>query len=197
MKSYLWGPYYWYFFHALTFTYEKDKKEIYKNFFYNIKNILPCPVCRLHYSKYIEKYKPDDYLNSKKEMIDWLYRFHNRVNKGLRKKQFNYKNLSINSIDLNMLLKMIDIMLSDKINNNIENYKLFFKQIIYIFPNKKLRKELLLFLKIKINKFNDLKLWYNSLKTKLLINSYLIKIDELIIDCYKFKKTKYYYTICY
>lgn len=198
MKSYIWGPYFWYLFHFITFNYDHEKIQIYKQFFNNIKYILPCPICRTHYSKFIDKYKPDKYLNSKDNFIKWMIDFHNIVNKGLKKKQINYSD-ALNlykQYDISKFFKMFNLLLEDPVNENFYNYKLFFQYISYIFPCKKIRNQLFInyFQNQKyINNFNDLRYWLHINLNKIITNSYLIEYDSIIVDCFKFNYTEYYY----
>ena len=89
--SRIWATPVWNFFH--TFAEKIDEKFYEKNYIVCYKiiklicHILPCPYCKNHASKYINKINP--YTLKKKENFRlMLYNFHNFVNKRLRKKKF-------------------------------------------------------------------------------------------------------------
>lgn len=96
MNPKLWGPHAWIFLHYITLGYpdcpDKQSKEAYKNFFINIKDILPCDTCKKHYSENIEKYPlTDKIMDSKERLFKWLVDLHNEVNKKNGKKEMTYK----------------------------------------------------------------------------------------------------------
>lgn len=128
MNKNIWGPSGWLFMHSISFQYpeyptEEDKNN-YKVFFESLKNTIPCPKCREHYSENL-KQKPIQ-LNSRDELIQWVIDIHNEVNKKNSKKiysrkeveklylsKYNYsikENLTENS-SMNMLLIIILIFL--------------------------------------------------------------------------------------
>jgi len=96
MKPEVWGPHAWIFLHSITFNYPdnptEDEKKHYKNFFENLKFILPCDLCKEHYKINIKKKKlTDKVLSSRKNLIEWLIDIHNEVNKRNKKKKLKYK----------------------------------------------------------------------------------------------------------
>jgi len=84
MDTRYWGPSGWKLLHSITFNYDKDKKEYYKEFFYNIAFVLPCKFCRKSYSEYITELPIEDSLSSKEEFTKWFWKIHNKVNDKLR-----------------------------------------------------------------------------------------------------------------
>lgn len=128
MNKNIWGPSGWLFMHSISFQYpenptEEDKNN-YRVFFESLKNTIPCPKCREHYSENL-KQKPIQ-LNTRDELIQWVIDIHNEVNEKNSKKiysrqeveklyssKYNYsieKNESIES-NMNMLLIVILIFL--------------------------------------------------------------------------------------
>ena len=106
-KGLLWGHYSWLLMHWLSINLKKeheksDLKHI-KNIIYNIFYTLPCHTCRTHAKQYT-KNNPFNKIKSQKELVIYLYNFHNIVNKRTNKKQFNitdiakYKNLDYTTI---------------------------------------------------------------------------------------------------
>lgn len=95
MNSKIWGKHAWIFLHSITFAYpdnpsEEDKRN-YKNYFESLQNVLPCDVCKINYKNNIKKIPITEYLDSKTELISWLVKIHNEVNKELGKKHYSGK----------------------------------------------------------------------------------------------------------
>lgn len=95
MDPKIWGPSGWLFLHTITFNYptnptEEDKKN-YKLFFESLKNVIPCPICSEHYKENLKKIPIK--LNSKDELIEWLFDIHNSVNKFKGEKVYTHEDL--------------------------------------------------------------------------------------------------------
>ena len=93
MEPTIWGPPAWKFLHTITFQYpeyptDKDKKE-YFIFFNSLRNVLPCPNCREHYSNNFQKYPIR--LESRNDLIEWLIDIHNEVNEMTQKRKYSYE----------------------------------------------------------------------------------------------------------
>lgn len=85
----LWGPHFWKVFHITAFGYpdnpnEKDKK-VYKNFYKNFANILPCNKCSEDSRKMNEFIVWDSVLENRSSLIKWTYEYHDSVNLKLGK----------------------------------------------------------------------------------------------------------------
>lgn len=87
----IWGPPMWESIHSIAFGYPveptEEHKINYKNFFINLKNVLPCRYCRESYEEFI-KTDPDARLmdtvfESRDTLTEWVYKLHQRVNKKL------------------------------------------------------------------------------------------------------------------
>ncbi len=78
----VWGPIFWDAMHIVSLAYpvqpsEEDKAGA-KAFFESLSVVLPCPICRTHYS---EKIKASPVATgSKGELIYWVWDIHNQVN---------------------------------------------------------------------------------------------------------------------
>lgn len=78
-----WGPSAWKLMHSIAFT-MPDNADVhtqkqYSNFYESLADVLPCPSCRIHFKKHIEKHPiPTD---TSDELAQWVYRAHNAVNK--------------------------------------------------------------------------------------------------------------------
>lgn len=86
----VWGPHTWFFLDSVVLSLPNklnyEQKNIYKNFFTSLQNILPCEACREHYKENLKKYPLTDEILSKKEnMIKWLLNVHNNVRRDAKK----------------------------------------------------------------------------------------------------------------
>lgn len=91
-----WGSDLWNVLHYITTKYDLRKKSEYKIFFYNVvPAILTCKKCSNNYKNHIRNYPIK--LNSKNDLIIWLYNIHNQTNKTLDKPIYPLK-LFINKI---------------------------------------------------------------------------------------------------
>ena len=93
MMTKVWGPAGWLFLHCITFGYpyainpnneaHLNKKKDYFNFFYNLGNVLPCKYCRESYKVYFNELDLMNSLNTRKDIVKWLYDMHNKINRKL------------------------------------------------------------------------------------------------------------------
>jgi hypothetical protein len=89
----VWGPPGWMFLHSITMGYpikinDYDEKHIIRKnqmkiFFESIGHVFPCKYCRQSYIKFIKELPIDNYLNSRKNLVLWFYKIHNKVNNKL------------------------------------------------------------------------------------------------------------------
>ena len=95
MDPEIWGPHAWIFLHTVTLNYPNNPtmydKQHYKNFFINLHHILPCDWCSKNYIHHLQKYPIDNYLNTKKNLVQWLIHIHNEINKIFNKKTIDYQ----------------------------------------------------------------------------------------------------------
>jgi hypothetical protein len=111
-SSEVWGPSVWTFFHTLA---EKINEKYFFKLRSNIFNIikltcrnLPCPKCASEASIFLEKTNINK-INNKQEFINFIYMFHNYVNKKKNKPLFSstklniYKNIHLSSAFLNFI----------------------------------------------------------------------------------------------
>jgi len=89
----LWGNHGWVFLQHVALSYpnqpNKEIKQNYKDFFYSIKNILPCETCAMNYLDHIKKIPIDNYLKNRNTLFSWIIKIHNEVNKITNKKMLN------------------------------------------------------------------------------------------------------------
>ena len=152
IMSKIWSNPTWAFFH--TFAEKVDEsfynrnRDICLQIIKTICNILPCPICRVHATNYMKKIKIQQ-LRTKNDFRMMLFKFHNQVNRRLRKPSFNAKDLGKykvyaikNSINLMhyelqrfqkgsglfaINLTRPDLTMLDNIKTSIHKYERFFR----------------------------------------------------------------------
>ena len=96
MSSNNWGPLTWLLLHTLTIKlkdeYYDTEKEALFNLIKNICNNLPCPYCRHHARKVVNNVNIKN-LKTKKDLMMFIFNFHNEVNSRLKKPLFKVENL--------------------------------------------------------------------------------------------------------
>lgn len=90
----LWGPPGWKFIHYTALGYPEkpslQDKNNYKIFFNNLKNILPCLLCRNNYRTHIQQHPIDNHLDSNIDLFNWTIDIHNMTNKENNKRIYSY-----------------------------------------------------------------------------------------------------------
>jgi len=88
----VWGPFFWHTIHIAALGYPKDPtytdKRAAKEFFESLQFMLPCGVCREHYSKHIKESPISTFLDRRADLFRWTITIHNEVNKSLHKPQW-------------------------------------------------------------------------------------------------------------
>ena len=92
-----WGPKLWFMLHTISFNYPdsptyNDKVNT-KNFYEILRYIIPCDVCRVHYTEHLGNMPIDNYLDSKENLIMWVLKLHNTVNISLDKPTWTLEQL--------------------------------------------------------------------------------------------------------
>jgi hypothetical protein len=82
----VWGPHGWFFIDSIVLSLPNnlsyEQKNIYKNFFTSLQDVLPCEACREHYKQHLIKFPLTDNILSKKEnFIKWILNVHNNIRK--------------------------------------------------------------------------------------------------------------------
>ena len=89
MDTGFWSPHAWVFLHAVTAAYPlkptMDDKKRFKQFFMLLKHVLPCPNCAKHFSDLSNKIDIDKYLDTRDQLMYWLYLIHSDINQELGK----------------------------------------------------------------------------------------------------------------
>lgn len=85
----LWGPFFWHTIHIVALGYPKDPtysdKKAAKEFFESLQHLIPCSICRNHYTKHIQSTPITPSLDTREHLIQWTIDIHNEVNKMLKK----------------------------------------------------------------------------------------------------------------
>lgn len=89
IHSKVWGQYLWRLLHTLTYSYNTkmpdELKGKYIRFFHVLKDFIPCPICRNHYTQRMTKNPPENNMKTTDDFVSWLNNLHNEVNAGLGK----------------------------------------------------------------------------------------------------------------
>jgi len=152
-----WGPSYWYIIHLLSYTFEEDKYDHYRDFFSFLKIFLPCDVCRPKYLAFLEQY-PFEENSTPSEFLEWTLKMHNYINRALKKREYTLEELdelyirdNRLQIDTEKLREFLNyVALYFKIiTENSEYYSFvdqleqiynkFFLCLIFIYPDKEYR----------------------------------------------------------
>jgi len=92
-----WGPSGWKFLHCIASTYPlhptKTQQREYYRFFRSLGPVLPCQLCRPHYERYLQIHSIFPALQSRRHLCEYLFRFHNHVNRRLGKRVLSKKEL--------------------------------------------------------------------------------------------------------
>jgi len=97
----IWGPKVWYILHRLSFySNRKDVCAAWKTFLRLLSETIPCALCRNHMREYMIAnslvFKPTDDSNKiRSTIVEWLYNFHNHVNRSLKKEEYPYDLLEL------------------------------------------------------------------------------------------------------
>jgi hypothetical protein len=94
MEPNIWGKHAWIFLHSVSMNYpdnpsNQDRKN-YKDFFENLKYVLPCEVCKKHFTQHIQRNPIEPALHSKRKLVEWVIEVHNQVNITLNKPTMTY-----------------------------------------------------------------------------------------------------------
>jgi hypothetical protein len=85
----VWGPFFWHTIHIVALGYPKEPnytdKRAAKEFYESLSFLLPCGVCREHYSKHLHANPITTFLDTRKDLLTWTIMIHNEVNKMLNK----------------------------------------------------------------------------------------------------------------
>ena len=89
----IWGPHYWFFLHTISMSYpvypNAVTKKKYYDFVQNIPLFIPVESMAGEFSKLLDQYPVQPYLDNKESFIRWVWFIHNKINKKLEKPQIS------------------------------------------------------------------------------------------------------------
>jgi hypothetical protein len=98
MDPTIWGPKLWFFIHTIALNFPEnptfEQKKYYESFFENLKYIIPCDKCRLHYTQRQNINPVSKYLTDPNALFKYTIDLHNEVNKSLGKRIYSYEEVS-------------------------------------------------------------------------------------------------------
>ena len=85
----IWGPHYWFFLHTIAMSYPKfpnavTKKKYYE-FIQNIPLFIPVEQIAGEFSKLLDQYPVQPYLDNRESIVRWTWFIHNKINEKLEK----------------------------------------------------------------------------------------------------------------
>lgn len=91
-----WGPHIWKALHYVSIGYPENptegQKQKYKEFYLLLQDVLPCQLCREHYSENLKKAPlTNDILSDREKLIKWVIDIHNIVNEMNGKNKMRYQ----------------------------------------------------------------------------------------------------------
>lgn len=93
-----WGPRLWFFIHTISLNYPDNPTyndiKNYEDFFENLKYIIPCDKCKLHYSQRLNANPVSKHLTDSNTLFIWTIDLHNEVNKSLGKRIYTYEEVA-------------------------------------------------------------------------------------------------------
>jgi len=95
MSPAVWGPIFWTTMHIVSLGYPAEPTEADKAgaiaFFNSLATTIPCPICKTHYKVFLEKSPVEAVINSRHELIHWVFDLHNDVNEQLGKRRISFQ----------------------------------------------------------------------------------------------------------
>ena len=95
MSPAVWGPIFWTTMHIVSLGYpskpSEDDKVGAAAFYNSLATVIPCPICKTHYGTFLKASPVENALNSRHELIHWVYELHNNVNTQLGKPRITFQ----------------------------------------------------------------------------------------------------------
>lgn len=152
MKKDVWGPCIWKTLHVLTVKIKDDcfieQREKLIEMITHICSHLPCPICSTHAQGMIRRMKLKN-VQTKDQLIRFIFLMHNEVNKRLKKKLFIYEDVKAHYESMNTKNILLDYY-----NKNL-NMNYGEKMMLYSFHRKNFLKIFRQYLQQHIQYFDD------------------------------------------
>ena len=88
-----WGPFFWHTMHICALGYPVKPtyghKKAAKEFYEALAFLIPCPICRDHYTEFLKQMPITPFLDRRDDLFKWTVAVHNKVNETLGKPQFS------------------------------------------------------------------------------------------------------------
>ena len=95
MSPDVWGPIFWNAMHIATLGYDEtpteEEQKAAANIFNSLKFMIPCPICRHHYSMILKTDPVEPVVVSRTKLVQWAFQIHNRVSKEIGNKEFSWE----------------------------------------------------------------------------------------------------------
>ena len=89
LDSQVWGPHMWFFLHTTAMTYpvrpNAITKKKYYEFIQNLPLFIPIEHMSSQFTKLLDEYPIQPYLDTKESFIRWVWFIHNKINEKLEK----------------------------------------------------------------------------------------------------------------
>lgn len=80
----VWGPFFWNTLHLVALGYSANptyvEKRAAKEFYESLTKLIPCPICREHYTAHLKEMPISSSLDNRKDLFTWTVKLHNKVN---------------------------------------------------------------------------------------------------------------------
>jgi hypothetical protein len=85
MDPSVWGPPLWFVMQSIAMNYPETnpsylQQRNHHDFYHSLRNVLPCTVCREHYTELLKLYPIGPSLGSRNDLVAWVVLIHNKVN---------------------------------------------------------------------------------------------------------------------
>jgi len=142
-----WGPQVWAFFHTIAEKVDAgffiQKRETLINIIKQIASLLPCPICREHALQNLTKIN-FAYITTKERYIQFLFEFHNIVNRMLNKPEFaenkleQYKSYNLEKVWQNFYAVMYRNYFNQRnLNESMLRRKMLSEIQLFLITNKR------------------------------------------------------------
>jgi hypothetical protein len=95
MSPAVWGPIFWTTMHIVSLGYSMNptsqEREAAVQFYESLQYVIPCPICRSHYSEFLKQSPVNEAVKDRNTLIQWVYTIHNQVNKKLNKPELSFE----------------------------------------------------------------------------------------------------------
>jgi hypothetical protein len=96
----VWGPHMWFFLNTIAITYplrpNAVTKKKYYDFIQNLPMFIPIEHMSGEFSKLLDEYPVQPYLDKRETLIRWVWFIHNKINQKLEKPQITLKQFYVN-----------------------------------------------------------------------------------------------------